>query len=144
MPNSLKTSCKRIVSKILEDAIVEVREAPILLRPMTYNNAASRGTGENKIRYSQSLISKCGVEDTNIMAVKIKPEINNEAPETSKGLCISTSFVISIVPAAKAKAETMASKSPKVSENGSAELRFKEPLDTAEKNPIIAIMTPTS
>jgi hypothetical protein len=90
------------------------------------------------------LIFKCDVEDTNIMPAKNKPEINNEAPETSKGLCISTSFVISIVPAAKAKAEMIASKSPKVSENGSAEPKFKEPLDTAEKNPINAIMTPAS
>ena len=37
-PSSLKTSWKRRVSKMLEDAIVEVSEAPILLRPMTYNN----------------------------------------------------------------------------------------------------------
>ena len=54
------------------------------------------------------------------------------------------SFVISITPAAKAKAETIASKSPKVSETGTAELIFEEPLDTAVKNPINAIMTPTS
>ena len=129
---------------MLEDAIVEVSEAPILLRPMTYNNAASRGTRENTIRYAQSSIFKCDVEVADIITAKIKPEINNEAPDTSRGLCVSTSFVISITPAAKAKAETIASKSPKVSETGTAELIFKEPLDTAEKNPINAIMTPTS
>lgn len=144
IPTSLKTSCKKRVIKILEDAIVDVREAPILLRPITYNNAASRGTKENKIRYTQFSILKCGIEVVDIIPAKIKPEINNEAPDTSRGLWVSTSFVIIITPAPKAKAETIASKSPKVSETGIAELKFNEPLDTAEKNPINVIMTPTS
>ena len=70
---------------MFEDAIVEVSEAPILLRPMTYNNAASREYTENTIRYAQSSIFKCDVEVADIITAKIKPEINNEAPGYLKG-----------------------------------------------------------
>lgn len=48
------------------------------------------------------------------IAVKIGPEIKSEAPDTSLELCISTNLVMNITPAAKAIAESIASKSPNV------------------------------
>ncbi|MGB6672098.1 MAG: hypothetical protein WBE34_06670 [Candidatus Nitrosopolaris sp.] len=116
IPIPRKRSWKKRVNRILEDAMVEVSEAPILLSPTTYSRAVASGTTENKAKNIQFLTVACNVEDGHRMriAVKIRPEIKSEAPDTSLELCISTNLVMNITPAAKAIAESIASKSPNV------------------------------
>ncbi|MDQ6668331.1 MAG: hypothetical protein M3Y53_08925, partial [Thermoproteota archaeon] len=59
----MKRSCNNRVNKILEDAIVEVSDAPILSRPITYSNAAARGNREKDIKYIHSGIVGIDVWD---------------------------------------------------------------------------------
>jgi len=99
---------------MLEDAIVDVREAPILFNPVTYSSAAKRGNKEKVIKYinrGNEGVDTCVFNRTRI-ATNINPEIKSDAPDTSKGVCFSTSLVIIMTPAAKVTAETIASKSP--------------------------------
>jgi hypothetical protein len=142
----LKRSCKNRVNKILEDAIVEVSDAPILSRPTTYSNAAARGNREKDIKYIHSGIVGIDVSDVDKIRIvaKINPEIRSEAPVTSIEVCLLTNLVIAITPPAKANAESIASKSPKVMTNGNIELKSNERLETVAKNPNNAIITPTS
>ena len=78
------------------------------------------------------------------IVAKINPEIRSEPPVTSIEVCLLTNLVIAITPPAKAKAESIASKSPKVITNGNIELKSNERLETVAKNPNNAIITPTS
>ena len=146
IPNPRKRSWNNSVNRILEDARVEVSEAPILLSPTTYRNAAANGTREKEIKNIQFPISGRDVEDVHRMriAAKIKPEMKSEAPDTSMELCLSTSLVMNITPAAKVKAERIASKSPNVKGIDNSKLNCKELLETVAKNPDKAMITPTS
>ena len=88
IPNPRNKSWNKRVNRILEDAIVDVSEAPILLSPTTYSNAANRGTREKRIKNIQStLVGNEGVRKMRIV-VKINPEIKSEAPDTSMELCL--------------------------------------------------------
>ena len=69
------------------------------------------------------------------IAAKIKPEMNSEPPDTSMELCLSTSLVMNIIPAAKVKAENIASKSPNVKGIENSKLNCKELLETVARNP---------
>jgi hypothetical protein len=55
IPIPRKRSWKNRVNRILEDAMVEVTEAAILLSPTTYSSAAASGTRENRAKNIQSL-----------------------------------------------------------------------------------------
>jgi hypothetical protein len=89
-PSPLKRSCNNRVNKILEDAIVEVSEAPILSRPTTYSNAAARGNREKDIKYIHLEIVGIDVSDVDRIRIvaKINPEIRSEAPVTSIDVCL--------------------------------------------------------
>jgi hypothetical protein len=134
------------VNKILEDAIVEVSEAPILSSPITYSNAAASGKREKDIKYIHSGTVGIDVWDVDRIRIvaNINPEIKSEAPVTSIVVCLLTSSVITITPPAKANAESIASKSPKVITSGNIELKCNERLEMVAKNPNNAIITPTS
>ncbi|MGB7953090.1 MAG: hypothetical protein WCF23_03845, partial [Candidatus Nitrosopolaris sp.] len=95
-PSPLKRSCKNRVNKILEDAIVEVSDAPILSRLSTYSNAAARGNREKDIRYIHTGIVGIDVSDVDKIRIvaKINPEIRSEAPVTSIAVCLLTNLVI--------------------------------------------------
>jgi hypothetical protein len=114
-------SWKNRVNRILEDPMVEVSEAPILLSPTTYSSPAASGARENRAKNIQSLTPGYVVEDGHRMrfAVKIRPEIKSEAPYTSLEPCLSTNLVMNITHAVKAIAESIASKSPNVKAVGS-------------------------
>ena len=124
----------------------EVSEAPILLSPTTYSSAAASGTRENRAKNIQSLTPGYNVEDGHRMriAVKIRPEIKSEAPDTSLDLCLSTNLVMNITVAAKAIAESIASKSPNVKAVHNCKLNCKELLKTGAKNPDRAMVIPIS
>src|SRR5207247_10978049 len=108
IPNTRNTSWNNRVNRILEDAMVDVSEAPILLSPTTYSNAAMSGTRANRTKNIQSkLACNKGVRKMRIV-VKINPEIKSEEPDTSMELSISTSFVMSITPAATGQAHNFA------------------------------------
>jgi hypothetical protein len=95
IPNPFKTSCKKMVHNMLEDAIVDVREAP-QFNPVTYSSAAKRGNKEKVIKYinrGNEGVDTCVFNRTRI-ATNINPEIKSDAPDTSKGVCFSTSLVI--------------------------------------------------
>lgn len=144
IPNPRKRSWNSRVNRILEDAIVDVSEAPILLSPTTYSKAADNGKRENM---SKNIQSTCGCnKGVHIMRidVKINPEIKSEAPDTSTELCFSTNLVISITPAANVKADSIASKSPNVNGIDNPKSKCEELLETAATNPDTAIITPTS
>ena len=145
-PSPLKRSCKNRVNKILEDAIVEVSEAPILSSPITYSNAAASGKRENDTKNTHSGTVGIDVWDVDRIrrVAKINPEIKSEAPVTSIVVCLLTSLVITITPPAKANADSIASKSPKVITSGNIALKSNERLETVAKNPNNAIITPTS
>src|SRR5438105_2072543 len=99
-PSPLKRSYKNRVNKMLEVAIVEVSEAPILSRPTTYSNAAARGSSEKDIKYIHSEIVGIDVWDSDKIRIvaKINPEIRSEAPVTSIDVCLLTNLVIAITP----------------------------------------------
>jgi len=146
IPSPLKRSCKNRVNKILEDAIVEVSEAPILSSPITYSNAAASGKRENNTNnmHSGTVGTDIWDVDRTSRIAKINPEIKSEAPVTSIVVCLLTSLVITITPPAKANADSIASRSPKVITNGNIVLKSNERLETVAKNPNNAIITPTS
>lgn len=145
IPKTRKRSWKNNVNRILEDAMVEVSEAPILLSPITYKNAATRGTKEKKTKNIKLPIPGCDAAIRGMrIAAKIKPEMNSEPPDTSMELCLSTSLVMNIIPAAKVKAENIASKSPNVKGIENSKLNCKELLETVARNPDRAMITPAS
>ena len=121
------------MNKILEDDIVEVSEAPILSSPITYSNAAASGKRENNTKNIHSGAVGIDVWDVDRIRriAKINPEIKSEAPVTSIVVCLLTSLVITIVPPAKANADTIASKSPKVITTGNIVLKSNERLETS-------------
>jgi hypothetical protein len=143
IPKARKASWKSNVNRILEDAMVEVSEAPILPSPITYKNAAAIGTKENRTKNIKLSIPGYDhvVRGTRI-AARIKPEMRSEPPDTSSGLCLSTSMVMNIIPAAKVRAEHIASKSPNV--KGIEDSNCKELLDTVARKPDRAMTTPAS
>ena len=135
IPNPQKRSWNSRVNRTLEAAMVDVSEAPILLSPTTYSNAADNGKRENRNKNIQSTC-ECN-EGVHIMRidVKINPEIKSEAPDTSTELCFSTNLVISITPAANVKADSIASKSPNVNGIDNPKFKGEELLETAATNP---------
>jgi hypothetical protein len=147
IPNPRNKSWNKRVNRILEDAMVDVSEAPILLSPTTYSNAANSGNREKRTKNIQSRLDNEldneGVRKMRIVA-KINPEIKSEAPDTSMGLCLSTSLVMSITPAANVKADSIASKSPNVKGIDNGKSKCEELLDTAATNPDKAMKTPAS
>ena len=104
------------------------------------------GNREKDIKYIHSGIVGIDVWDVDRIRIvaKINPEIRSEAPVTSIEVCLLTNLVIAITPPAKANAESIASKSPKVMTNGNIGLKSNERLETVAKNPNNAIITPTS
>ena len=144
IPNPRNRSWNNRVNRILEDAMVDVSEAPILLSPTTYSNAAMSGTRENRTKNIQSTLA-CneGVRKMRIV-VRINPEIKSEEPDTSMELCLSTSFVMSITPAANVKADSIASKSPNVNGFDNSKFKCEELLETAATKPDKAMITPAS
>lgn len=147
IPKARKISWKSNVNRILDDAMVEVSEAPILLSPMTYKNAAVIGTKENKTKNIKLPIPGYDVAIRGMrIAARIKPEMRSELPDTSMELCLSRSFVMNIMPAAKLKAEHIASKSPNVKgvEIENCKVNRKELLDTVARKPDRAKTTPAS
>jgi hypothetical protein len=144
IPKARKTSWKSNVNRIFEDAMVEVNEAPILLSPITYKNAAAIGTKEKKTKTVKLPIPGYDVVRGMRIAARIKPEIKSEPPDTSMELCLSTSLVIKIMPAAKVKAEYIASKSPNVKGIENSKVNRKELLDTVARKPDRAMTTPAS
>jgi hypothetical protein len=145
IPKARKTSWKSNVNRILEDAMVEVSEAPILLSPMTYKNAAAIGTKEKKTKNIKLPIPGYDVAIRGMRnAARIKPEMRSELPDTSMELCLSTSLVMNIIPAPKVKAEHIASKSPNVIGIENCKVNRKELLDTVARKPDRAMTTPAS
>ena len=53
IPSWVNSICKINVKRILEDAIVDVNEAPILFMPSTYNIVPIKGNIENIINIYQ-------------------------------------------------------------------------------------------
>jgi hypothetical protein len=49
MPNSFNKICITTVRRILEDPMVAVRDAPIILKPVEYDKEPINGINENKI-----------------------------------------------------------------------------------------------
>jgi hypothetical protein len=78
------------------------------------------------------------------IATRIKPEMRSERPDTSMGLCLSTSLVMNIIPAAKVRAEHIASKSPNFKGIENSKVNRKELLDTVARKPDRAMTTPAS
>lgn len=113
--------------------MVEVSEAPILPSPITYKNAAAMGTKENKLSIPGYDHPIRGMR----IAARIKPEMRSEPPDTSMGLCLSTSLVMNIIPAAKVRAEHIASKSPNVKGIENSKVNRKELLDTVARKSFI-------
>src|SRR5215467_866801 len=145
IPNARNTSWKSNVNRILEEAMVEVSEAPILPSPITYKNAAAIGTKEKITNNIKLSIPGYDVAIRGIrIAARIKPEMRSEPPDTSMELCLSTSLVMNIMPAAKVKAEHIASKSPNVKGIENNKVNRVELLDTVARKPDRAMTTPAS
>lgn len=64
MPNSFNTICITTVRRILEDPIVAVRDAPIILKPVEYDKEPINGSNENKIIIA--IIIGCRNKDTSL------------------------------------------------------------------------------
>ena len=131
IPKARNTSWKSNVNRILEEAMVEVSEAPILLSPITYKNAAAIGTKEKRTNNIKLSIPGYDVAIRGIrIAARIKPEMRSEPPDTSM--------------AAKVKAEHIASKSPNVKGIENKKVNREELLDTVARKPDRAMTTPVS
>ena len=134
-PISTKKSCATSVIIMLEEPIVAVRDAPILLKPVEYDRDPTNGNNENAIKITVISIScwvlsilyisidvlpveGCCVPSNNTPTIKnpirMNPEISIEEAATSIDECLDTSFVRKRTPNANPNAEKMASKSPKV------------------------------
>ena len=62
MPNSFNMICITTVRRILEDPMVAVRDAPIILKPVEYDKEPINGINENKIMIA--IINGCCNKDT--------------------------------------------------------------------------------
>lgn len=135
-PTSRNIICITNVRIMLEDPMVAVRDAPILLSPVEYESEPIKGSSENKSRttvtkticwfcwmYGMSIgVSYvgpcCCISLNNVPTIKdpisIKPEISMEVAATSMGECLETSLVRKRTPNANPNAESIASRSPKV------------------------------
>jgi hypothetical protein len=130
MPNSFNASCIITVISILEDPMVDVRDAPILLKPVEYDNEPINGSNENNKKIIILNINGSLSKDTSfdgntawsapydnpaiIKPTRIKPEVNIDAPATSIDEYLKVSLVRKSTPTAKPKAERIASTSPKL------------------------------
>lgn len=116
--------------------MVEVSEAPILQSPITYKNAAAIGTKEKKTKKIKLPIPGYDAAIRGMrIAARIKPEMRSEPPDTSMELCLSRRLVMNIIPAAKVKAEHIASESPNVKGIENSKVNRKELLDTVAREP---------
>jgi hypothetical protein len=134
-PISTNRSWAMRVIMMLEEPMVAVRDAPILLRPVEYDNDPINGSNENAIKITMMIIScwlfsilKASMNvppgdeyciSTNntpviINPIRINPEISIEEAATSIDECLETNFVRKRTPKANPTAESIASKSPKV------------------------------
>lgn len=59
IPNSFKIICNTIVISILDDPNVAVSDAPILLKPVEYDNEPINGSNENNRRMAILFINGC-------------------------------------------------------------------------------------
>ena len=117
--------------RILEDPIVAVRDAPIILKPVEYDKEPISGSNENKSKIMIGFINGCRKKRTSfdanaiwldsydnnpiiIKPTRINPEVNIEAAATSIDECFKTSLLRKRTPIAKPNAERIASISPKL------------------------------
>lgn len=131
IPNSLNISCSITVTSILEDPIVDVSDAPILLNPVEYDKEPINGSNEKNKKTTTlntkgcpkanisldgniSLSAAYDIIPTTIKPTRIKPEVSIDAPATSKDEEIVVSLVRKMTPPAKPMAESIASTSPKL------------------------------
>jgi hypothetical protein len=139
-PTSRNIICITSIIIMLEDPIVAVRDAPILLSPVEYESEPIKGSSENN---SMTTVMKticwlywmygvsidvscvgpcCCISLNNVTTIKdpisIKPEISIEVDATSMDECLETSLVRKRTPNANPNAESIASRSPKVMING--------------------------
>ena len=139
-PTHTNRSCATSVIMMLDEPMVAVRDAPILLRPVEYDNDPINGSNENTIKITTTITScwlfsileasmdvppveKCCISSSNtptiINPIRMNPDISIEEAATSIDECLDTSFVRNRTPSANPNAESMASKSPKVILNAS-------------------------
>ena len=60
IPNCLSVICMITVIRILEDPMVAVIEAPILLRPIEYDRDPINGSNEKRTKIIMVFINNCG------------------------------------------------------------------------------------
>ena len=88
IPIWVRSIWKINVNKILDDAIVDVNDAPIRLIPSTYNIVPIKGNNENVIniyQYDDIILKDISELKINITVIKIKPDNNKHFPEISNG-----------------------------------------------------------
>ena len=66
IPNSFKIICNTIVISILDDPNVAVSVAPILLKPVEYDNEPINGSKENNRRTTIMYINDCLKKDISL------------------------------------------------------------------------------
>lgn len=130
IPNCLSVICIITVIRILEEPMVAVIEAPILLRPIEYDRDPINGSNEKRTKIIMVFINNCGsgnrypsvtrnicndsYENPIIKPTRINPEISMVVPATSIDECRETSLVRKRTPIPNPNADSIASISPKV------------------------------
>ena len=136
---------------IVEEAKIEVIEAPNFFIPILQNNAEDSGIKENKIKiYTSSIFKSSKLKTEFFVTVNIidditindKPDKTNKRPVILIGELFLTNFIVNKYEDAIQIAETIDSKSPKLKQLIDDPTLL--PIDIVMKNPMIARKTPNN